>query len=481
MKKRKSIVSKVLFILALQYIPFIMHSQAIVFSKTYPTTFDKTSRDIMPTADGGYLLTGYTNTSNQTDCDLYVMKTDNMGNLLWEKAYGGNKPEYSYNMCATSDGNYFIIGYSQSFGGGDYDVYLIKIDPAGTLLWQKTYGSFGNDEGREIVPTADGNYAIVGTMNANTPSHDAFLMKIDLAGAVLWTKYYGGVDKEYGNSVKQCQDGGFIIGGQTYSFGSNGDTYVVKTDPTGVPTWTNTYGTPLSDEAVSILENNDGSFTFAVRDSTANQDIDVRIIKTDAMGTTIWNKVYGSTLKDTPKSICKTADGGYFVGAISRSFGWVNPQMWLLKLDGAGDSTWTRQFGGPDHEHCYRAKEWDYGYIAIGHSKSFTPGQKVMFVKMSANGTLVAGFNEHYASADNLKVYPNPSSDGLIRITTINNISSNVRLTNALGQTVYSGAFDSSKSNDGQIIDLSAHQPGVYLLSIETSKGIESRKIVLGK
>lgn len=481
MKKRKSIVSKVLFILALQCIPVFMNSQTIVFQKVYPSTFDKTSRDVLPTADGGYLLTGYTNNSVITDADLYVMKTDAQGNFVWEKSFGGNKPEYSYNMTATSDGNYFIVGYSQSFGGGDYDIYLIKIDPAGTLLWQKTYGGFGNEEGREIVPTSDGNYIIVGTTTSGTPTQDATLIKIDLAGTVLWQKYYGGTGKEFGNSVKQCLDGGFILGGQTYSSGSNGDTYVVKTDAAGNITWTNTYGTPLSDEAVSILENSDGTFTFAVRDSTASEDVNVRIIKTNATGTVIWNKTYGSTLKDTPKSICKTADGGYFVGAISRSFGWINPQMWLIKLNGAGDSSWTANFGGADHEHCYKAKEWDNGYLSVGHSKSSGPSLKIMFVKMNSNGAIVAGFNEHIAAVNNLNVYPNPSADGLIRITTINSISSKVKLTNALGQTVYAGAFENSKSNEPQVIDLSGHQAGVYLLTIETNKGVESRKIILGK
>ncbi|MBA3664160.1 MAG: T9SS type A sorting domain-containing protein [Bacteroidetes bacterium] len=473
MKNANSTLFKLLILISIFSFSVNYYGQ-VFFQKTYPTTFDKTSRDILPTADGGYILAGSTNNTTINDCDLNVVKTDNAGNLLWEKQFGGSLPDYAYSMVETSDGNYFITGYTQSFGGGDLDVYLIKIDPSGNLLWQKDIGSFTNEEGREIIKTSDGNYVICGSSNLG-PNSQAMLMKIDLAGNVLWTKKYGGANQEFGNSAKECSDGGFILTGQTFSSGQNGDTYLVRTDVNGDTLWTKTYGTALADEGVCVVNNSDGSYTFVVRDSTASRDVDVRVIKTDASGNLLWNKVYSGTLKDTPKSICSTADGGYMIGAISRSFGWINPDMWLLKLDGGGDTLWTRHFGGSDHEHCHKAKEWDGGYIAVGHARSYGPGQKVMFVKMNNSGGIVASVNNNVAFENDLKVYPNPAADGLINVTSESGIPLKIKLINLLGQVVYAGA------PEDKTIDLGVRQQGVYLLTIESQKGISTRKVVIGK
>jgi hypothetical protein len=477
MKKIDSIFSKVLFAVALLVSPAIGSSQNY-FQKTYATTYDKTSRDILPTSDGGYIIAGSTNTTTVTDCDVFVMKTDASGNLLWSKQFGGNKPDYTYAMCETSDGNYFITGYSESFSGGDQDVYLIKMDPSGNLLWQKTYGSWGNDEGREIIHTSDDNYVIVGTMGPATgslTSQDAFLIKIDLSGTILWQKYYGGSNKEYGNSVKQCSDGGYILTGQTLSWGQNGDTYIVRTNSSGDTLWTKMHSSPLADEGVWVTVNADDSFAFAIRDSSSS-DVDVRILKLDANGGVVWDKLYGSTDKDTPKSICTTADGGYLVGAISRSFGWVNPDMWLLKLNASGDTLWSRHFGSSDHEHCHKAKEWDNGYIAVGHSRSYGPGQKVMFVKMNTSGAIVAGLKEN-SIADNFNVYPNPTSNGRINID-LNSGLLKLRLSNALGEVVFERS--NTVATKEEEIDLGIHKDGVYLLNIETEKGTVNKKIIIG-
>ncbi|MCE3225897.1 MAG: lipoprotein [Bacteroidetes bacterium] len=459
-------------LLALVYLPFLNHAQN-TFQKVYPTTYDKTSRDVLQTSDGGYILVGMTNNSNITDCDLLIMKTDANGELLWTKTYGGAKPDYAYSMSETNDGNYFVTGFSQSFGGGDYDIYLIKFDPNGDKIWEKTYGSWGNEEARGIIKTSDGNFLIVGTSTSFSSSQNAVLIKIDGDGTTLWTKTYGGPGLEFGNSVKQCSDGGFILGGQTFSWGQNGDTYIVRTNSSGDTLWTKYYGSPLADEAVSVLANNDGSFTFAVRDSTASNDIDVRVIKTDANGVVAWNKTFGASLKDTPKTICSTNDGGYLVGAISRSFGWINPDMWLLKMDAAGDTTWSRHFGSSDHEHCHMAKQSaDGGYLAAGHARSWGPGQKIYFLKLNASG--VVSVKEEITDTKNFRIYPNPSLNGIINVTALHE-ESTIKVCDALGQIVYSEKLKAGT------IDLSGNAPGMYLITIENEKEKVVKKLILGE
>jgi hypothetical protein len=447
------------------------------FEKTYPTTYDKTSRDVVSTGDG-YILVGMTNTSNLYDCDLCVMKTDNAGNQLWMKTYGGNKPDYAYDIEETGDGNYFVVGFTQSFGGGDMDVYLLKMNPAGDKIWEKTYIGFGNDEGREIIRTADGKFVIVGTTNSNISSQDAFLMKIDGDGTVDWIKYYGGSDKEFGNSVKLCSDGGFILTGQTYSYGQGGDTYLVRTNSAGTMLWEKFYGGSGSDEGVSVLANDDGSYTFAVRDSSSGNDVDVRVMKVSAAGDVVlFNKTFSGSQKDTPKTIVSTSDGGYLVGAISRSFGWVNPDMWLIKLSGSGDSLWTRHFGSSDHEHCHAAKQSaDGGYLAIGHSRSWSPGQKIYFLKLNSAGAV--SVEERMRDELAFNIFPNPSTNGEMNIVFGSTGPSTIKVSNATGQLIYFERVEAVVPGETRLMNIK-HLPGVYFLSLESEKSTVTKKIVL--
>jgi hypothetical protein len=447
------------------------------FQKVYPTSFDKTARDIIPSSDGGYLMVGYTNNTDMNDCDLYVMKADAQGNFVWDREFGGSRPDYAYNIIETGDGNYFIVGYSASFSGGDLDIYLIKMDAAGNKIWEKTYIGPGNEEGREIIRTSDGNFVIVGHTNTNLSSQDMFLMKIDPTGAVMWIKYYGGSNDDFGDSVKQCPDGGFIIGGETYSYGQGGDAYLVRTNSNGDTLWTKHFGGAQSEEIVSVLSNNDGSYTYAVRDSSNGADVDVRVMKSDASGGVVWNKLYSGPQKDTPHRINKVSDGGFIVAAISRSFGWINPDMWVLRLNSGGDTLWSKHFGDTEHEHCYSAKESpDGGFLAAGHSRSYGPSQKVMFVKMTEAGTV--SIEEQLARSEPFSVYPNPNTDGKLYMKS--GIEKyNIRVYNSSGQLLMEKNSDASRPEEASIVDLKGNAPGMYLIRLEANGMISNSKVIL--
>jgi hypothetical protein len=475
----KKYLSLILGISIILFLPVTMNCQNL-FLTTYPTVYDKDSREVINTPDGGYIIAGSTNNSNQYDADLYVMKADVHGNFLWGKTYGGAKPEYAYSMVATSDGNYFVVGYSQSFGGGDFDIYLIKIDPTGTLLWQKTYGGIGNEHGREIIPTSDGNYAIVGTSNSGQTSDQAFLMKIDLAGTVLWTKYYGGDMHEGGNSVKETPTGDFIVNGQTFSYGqTNGSVYLVKTNSTGDTTWTRYYNTGnITSEGTSIVSNPDGSFVFIIRDSSATNDIDARLIKTDSNGNILWNKLYGGNQKDTPKRLRQTSDGGYVASITSRSFGWINPDMWILRFNTIGDTLWSKHFGGPNHEHANDIKQTaDGGYVVTGHSKSYgTDGQRIMLVRTDEAG--LVGIKINNLDIVNFNLFPNPSSNGKLSLQMQEGISANLKICNPLGQIVFNEPV-LFRDKEIKPISLEQNTPGIYLITIYTSEFTVSRKVLI--
>jgi hypothetical protein len=475
-KKAVALMS-ICFILAA---PVRSSSQTVTFEKHYPTSYDKSGKDVYPTADGGYLIAGTTENTIVNDLDIIVVKTNDVGDIISTKTYGGNRVEYPNYILPTSDGNFFIVGYSNSFGGGDQNIYLLKVNQSGDTLFTRVYGGYGNEEGKEIVATADGNYVIIGGSNsASFSNNEIQLIKIDVYGTVLWTKYYGTPQYESGRSVKLCPDGGFILSGKTSANPTAiASLYLVKTNSNGDTTWTKTIsGGADSFEGKSILANSDGTYTLAIDDSSAANDSDVRILKLDAMGGIIWNKMYGGTLKDICKTIRPTSDNGYIVGAISRSFGWVNPDVWLLKLDANGDAVWTRHYGGSGHEHCYSARQTsDGGYIAIGHARSFSSTWEVYFLKLDAAG--VVGINE-FANNYKLLVYPNPS-DGILNIDVSGKAEYTLfTITNTLGQTVYSENLDELRGNKLLTIDLQSNTPGVYFVTLQSSTNSITKKLIL--
>jgi len=444
----------------------------------YSSPYDQEGQDVWPMPDGGFLIAGYTGNSTVNDMDIEIIKTDAQGDLVWKKTYGGSKPDFPYRMLPTADGNYFIIGYSQSYGGGDYDVLLLKIDPQGNLIWLKTYGGWGNDQGSEIIATADGNYLIVGHSNSLAMAdQDVYLLKIDPNGMVIWDKWWGGGNNDYGSSVKQCPDGGYIIVGTTFSAGTAGDAYLVKIDGAGNFGWSQNFGGSLYDEGVFINAHSDGSFVFLVRDSSSvGRDIDARVIKADAAGNVLWNKVYGGTRKDTPKMIQPTMDGGYVIAAITRSFGLINPDMWILKLDAAGDTTWTRRYGGFQNEHCYVVRELaDGSFIATGKTTSYSPNFETIFLKLNPIGTLDIKVNDN-ASSSSFSVYPNPTSGPLnLDLRGIPALK-RICISDLTGREVY---IQEELANEKKEISLEGLGAGVYFVTVQSEFRTYTQKLIL--
>lgn len=467
-------------------LPFLISGQITTFEKHYHFGYiNQSGRDVLTTSDGGYIITGMTETSIPDDSDIIIMKTNNLGDTLWTKTYGGTQADYPYAILNTNDGNYFIVGFTKSFGAGNSDTWLLKINPSGDTLWSKTYGGSGYDEARNIIATIDGNYMIVGRSKTGS-NDDAYLMKINPAGTIIWKKNYGGPQIEIGHSVKECLDGGFVFMGQTWSYGKGmGDIYLIKTNPAGDTTWTKTFGGVGTDDGNDILVNTDSTFTIGAEtnspDPQANGDIDVELLKVDMNGMLIWKKFYGGTNKDVCHMIQATTDGGYIIAATSRSFSWIKPDMWLIKTNSIGDTIWTRRYGYPDpyHEHSYSVKQTtDGGYLFLGHSEDINWFKQVYFLKLNQDGKLEPlGTNEFALDkANTIKVYPNPS-DGVFNINFESEIPLVLKISNSLGQVIFSES-DNSLKNGNSIINLKGQKPGIYFLSLETKDRVTTKKIV---
>ena len=206
----------------------------ITFERTYGGSDWDDGSSVQQTSDGGYIIAGYTK-SFGAGGDVYLIKTDANGNLLWQKTYGGSGYDDGTSVKQTSDGGDIIAGWTESFGVGGRNVYLIKTDANGNLLWQKTYGGSDYDWVFSVQQTSDGGYIIAGlTESFGAGGRDVYLIKTDADGNLLWQKTYGGSDDDCGTSVQQTSDGGYIIAGYTFSFGAGeGDVYLIKTDANG--------------------------------------------------------------------------------------------------------------------------------------------------------------------------------------------------------------------------------------------------------
>src|SRR5437867_391901 len=200
-----------------------------VFQRTYGGSGDDYGNAVQQTSDGGYIIAGSTS-SFGVGGDVYLIKTNALGDTLWTRTYGSPFDDYGYSVQQTSDGGYIITGSTGSCGPGCSDVKLIKTNSLGDTLWTRTYGGSFADRGYSVQHASDGGYIIVrSTPTCGSSDVDVYLIKTNALGDTLWTRTYGGSGNDYGNSVQQTSDGGYIVGGYTLSFGAgSSDVYLIK-------------------------------------------------------------------------------------------------------------------------------------------------------------------------------------------------------------------------------------------------------------
>ena len=268
---------------------FINHSETITFAKTFGGTDVDYSNSVQQTTDGGFIIAGKTKSFGVGEYNGYIIKTDSSGNETWSKTFGGTDHDFFvFSVQQTTDGGFIIIGSTQSSGAGSDDVYLLKTDSNGNETWSKTFGGIDRDYGRSVQQTADGGFIIAGsTRSSSVGSSDVYLLKTDSNGNETWSKAFGGTDgEEYGNSVRQTADGGFIIAGSRRFFSArNSDVYLLKTDSNGNETWSKTFGGAYNDYGNSVQQTDDGGFIIAglTRSYGAGKS-DVYLLKTDSNG-----------------------------------------------------------------------------------------------------------------------------------------------------------------------------------------------------
>jgi hypothetical protein len=365
------------------------------FAKTYGGTSDDFARFVQQTSDGGYIVVGETNSFGEFELDIFLIKTDAKGNIQWAKTYEVMDFDYASSVQQTSDGGYIVAGYTTSFRAADLDIFLIKTDANGNIIWAKTYGGTDYDYVYSVQHTFDGGYIVAGiTGSFGAGWGDIFLIKIDPFGGIQWAKTYGGISDDGAFSVQQTYDGGYIVAGYTRSFGAiSEDVFLIKIDPFGDIQWAKTYGGKGSEVATSVRQTADGGYIVAgYTTSFGAGKGDIFLIKTDANGNIIWAKTYGGEFDDKASSVQQTSDGGYIVaGHIGVLFD-AYMDILLIKTDAKGNIQWAKTYGEADtiDREAYSVQQTsDGGYILAGTTISFGAGERDIFlIKTDAKGNI---------------------------------------------------------------------------------------------
>jgi len=373
------------------FFSFVIISQAqVTFQKTIGGSGSDAGKSVCQTNDGGYIIAGSTESFGAGDFDIYLIKTDTHGNIIWTKTFGGANDDFGNSVQQTSDGGCIVIGYSYSFGSGFTDIYLIKVDVNGDTLWTKAYGGTGYDYGTFVQQTFDGEYVFTGTLSTAFGDVNTCLMKLDINGDTVWVKTFGGSDHDNGHSFQQTADGGFIITGLTESFGEvYGDVYLIKTDSLGFLTWIKTFGGSATDRGNCVKQTADGGYILSGYSYSFGTGLtDIYLIRTDANGDTLWSKTYGGSGYDMGYFIEQTSDGGFITAGYTTNSGTGDEDVIVIKSDINGDTLWTKIFGGLLSDLGYSIEQTtDGGYIITGSTQSFGPGyDNVYLIKVDSSG-----------------------------------------------------------------------------------------------
>jgi hypothetical protein len=296
--------------------------------------WNKTSTNsAIQTRDGGYVIAG---TTSGAPVDISIVKLDKNGDVQWKLTYGGGATMDIPNCIIQTDDNGFMIAALTGMGGHSNGM-AIKVDENGTLKWASSPMS-GNLQ--SVIQTSDGGYALTGIHETYQASgSNLAIVKMDKDGTIQWSREYSGeANESYGYSIVQAKDGGLVVAGTKLSQAEDSDAWLIKTDIHGSLLWSRTFGGAQSDYARAVIATPDGG--YAIAGSTCSYgagQTDAWLLKTDAQGNLQWSKTYGGTNNDEAYAIVQADDGGFALAGYTESFGYGGRDMWLILTDAYGN------------------------------------------------------------------------------------------------------------------------------------------------
>jgi len=496
-------------------------------NELHPLTYNYINLKFLEqTSDGGYIVGG-SSESNDGDVlghhgstvglDIWIVKLDSIGNIQWQNSLGGTSHDDFRTIKQTADGGYIVGGSSLSNDGdvtgnfGDVDYWLVKLNSAGTIQWQKSLGGSERDDLVMVQQTSDGGYLAGGisrSNNGNVTGHhgtisyfDYWIVKLDGNGNMLWQKSLGGTANEEIVSVKQTLDGGCIVGGIAYSnngditnYHGAGDYWIVKLDTSGNIQWQKTLGGSGYDEFYFIEQKTNGKYVLGGTTFSNNADVignhggtDYWLVEINSNGVIQWQKTFGGSLGDYFCCIDKTSDGGYVMGGnsysndgdVSGHHGTTNADYWIVKVDSIGTMQWQKSLGGAKDEIIKNIKQTNNADFIVGGMSLSIDGDitghhgttgygDYWVVKLS---TISVGIKEGILSE--IKVYPNPSNSSF---TIQSPFEGTYVIINELGQVIQQVQLNNSNNYTIKIEELNA---GIYFVVGYNNNQTVKEKIII--
>lgn len=290
--------------------------------------------------------------------------------MEWKQTIGGIGFDNANSVQQTCDGGYISAGITGSYGSGDGDFWLVKTDSNGKEQWNRTFGGTDYDYAHSVMQTLDGGYILAGnTWSYGAGESDVWLVKTDAHGYEQWNRTFGGTDRDSTYSVTQAVDGGYILAGGTNSYGAGrSDVWLVKTDSKGYEQWNKTFGGINDDRAESVRQTFDGGYILAGGTGSFGRGwSDVWLIKIDTNGNMQWNQTFGGNGGDWAESIQQTSDGGFIIAGTTTSYGAGYFDFWLIKTDSNGKEQWNQTFEGSGDDWAHSVIQTsDGGYVITG-------------------------------------------------------------------------------------------------------------------
>lgn len=396
-----------LIVLFAQPVTYVIGSQPLIGSdvlwhRTFGGALGDYGNDILERQGGGYVIVGGTLSSGITHTDMLLIGCNWDGNQLWNRTIGGPNDDVGYAIIECTGGGFAVTGYSRSNPSGRSDAWLVRTTADGTHLWNRSFGGLDNDQGFDIIEVESGGFALIGSTRSygsedpvtHLQTYDIWLIRTDAIGNILWNRTYGETGDDIGRSLVELNDGGFLLLGEiNSSFATldhsgqyteyHPDAWLLRTNEAGELLWNQTYGGEENDFIRSVALDADGGFTIVgFTNSYGTSTYDGWLLFTASDGAEENRITYGSLADDYFRILLECEPNGYAL--IGYTYFSSSADLWLTRTNTEGDSLWTRVYGGPEDDVIRGGILSRGDFILIGYTFSFGAGSRdVWLVKIS--------------------------------------------------------------------------------------------------
>lgn len=373
----------------------------ILWHRTFGGVNGDYGSDIVECQDGGYAIIGGTMSEGEGETDAIIVRTDVDGNELWSQTYGSEGSDSALEIIECSTGGFAFTGYSRNGTWGRHNLWIVRTDANGNVLWEQLYGGVDNDQGFALIEVSTGGFAIAGitrsfgSVDPRTMirTFDIWLLRTDTQGNLIWNRTYGGTADDISQSLVEVPDGGFAISGEfNSSYQSvgggplieyNPDAFIIRTNSFGEALWNQTYGGGANDFSRSIALLDDGSFALAGFSNTGDDDpYDGLFIRANSSGHNVYQAIHGSARDDFFQAAIACDSSGFALAGYTYLSD--SADLWLIRTDVFGAPLWVRIFGGPDDDVIRAVIHSEDGFVLTGYTMSFGAGSRdIWLVKIS--------------------------------------------------------------------------------------------------